>query len=174
MESRVLSVGGTVFISSPSLVFLIHICNIIWRPFSITDIEAWSLFWVVGRGGSGCRLSLDGDVARASRRQLEGIDEDTFVRVTGVEGEHAVVDVLLQALAVVARSKGTASGFGEEAGFDALGLGVSGPGVVLDNDAPFTISVLSAQGTGVLDVARADESLAANPVSLIELLAVVE
>lgn len=119
-------------------------------------------------------LSLDGDVARASRRQLEGIDEDTFVRVAGVEGEHAVVDVLLQALAVVARSQGTAGGFREEASFDTLGLGVSGPGVVLDNDAPFTISVLSAQRTSVLDVAGANESLTADPVALIKLFAVIE
>lgn len=111
-------------------------------------------------------------MARAGRRQLEGVDEQTLVGVTRIEGEHPVVDVLLDALALVARGQGAASGFGEQAALNALGLGVVSD--VLDNNAPFAVDVLGAEGAGVLDVARADEAFAANPVALVELFAVVE
>lgn len=119
----------------------------------------------------GC-LGLDGDVARAGGRQLERVDEETLVRVARVEGEHAVVHVLLQALAAVARGQSAAGGLGEQARLDAVGLRVVGH--VLDDHTPLTVDVLGAEGPGVLDVARADEALSANPVALVELLAVVE
>ncbi len=83
-----------------------------------------------------------------------------------------MVDVFLEALAVVAWGQGAASGFGEQAGLDALGLGVVGD--FLDDNAPFTIDVLSADWASVSDGAGADETFTTNPVALIELLAVVE
>lgn len=117
-------------------------------------------------------LSLDGDVARASRWKLVGVDEETLVRVAWVEGEHAVVDVLLQAFAAVARSQGTARGFREQARFNTLGLGVVGH--ILNDHTPFTIDVLGADWASVFDIAGADETFTTNPVTLIELFAVVE
>ena len=111
-------------------------------------------------------------MARTSRWQLVGVDEETAVRIARVERQHAMVDVLLEALAVVARSQSAASGFREQAGFDALRLRVVGD--VLDDDAPFAVDVLGAQRSGVFDVAGADESFTADPVTLVELFAVVE
>ena len=37
-----------------------------------------------------------------SGRQFVNVDEETSVRIAGIEGQHAMVDVLLQALAFVA------------------------------------------------------------------------
>ena len=119
-------------------------------------------------------LDLGRDVAGAGRGQLVGVDEETLVRVARVEGEHAMVDVLLQALAVVARSQGAASGAGEQAALDPLGLGVGRPGLSLNDDAPFAFGVLGAEGADVADVGRADEAFTADPVALVELVAVVE
>ena len=117
-------------------------------------------------------LSLDGDMTGASRGQLVNVDEETSLSVAGIERQHAVVHVFLQALAPVARSQRAASGFWEKASLQSLGLGVVGH--FLDDDTPFTVDVLGADGTGVGDVAGADESLATDPVALIELFAVVE
>ena len=119
-------------------------------------------------------LCLDGDVARASRWQLVGVDEDALVSIARIEGEHAVNGVLLEAFAEVARGQSAASGFREQASLGALSLGVSRPGDVLDDDAPFTGRVLGAQRTRVGHVAGAYETLTTNPVALVELLAVVE
>ena len=83
-----------------------------------------------------------------------------------------MVDVLLEALAVVARGQSAASGFGEQAGLDALGLSVVSD--FLDDDAPFAVDVLGADRAGVSDAAGADETFTADPVALVELLAVVE
>ena len=111
-------------------------------------------------------------MARASWWQLVGVDEETLVGIARVEWEHAVVDVLLEALAVVARGQSAASGFGEQAGLDALGLSVVSD--FLDDDAPFAVDVLGADRAGVSDAAGADETFTADPVALVELLAVVE
>ena len=117
-------------------------------------------------------MKFSGDAARAGRWQLVNVDEQTFAGIARVEGEHAVVDVLLEALAVVARGQSAASGFGEQAGLDALGLSVVSD--FLDDDAPFAVDVLGADRAGVSDAAGADETFTADPVALVELLAVVE
>ena len=124
--------------------------------------------------GTGVNLSLDGDVARASRWQLVSVDEDSLVGVARIEGEHPVDGVLLEALAEMARGQGAASGFREKASLGALGLRVSWPGDVLDDDAPFAGRVLGAKWTRIGHVAGADETLATYPVALVELFAVVE
>jgi len=49
--------------------------------------------WDDGRGSSGGI----GNMARASRRQLVSVNEKSTVWVTGVKGEHSVVDILLSA-----------------------------------------------------------------------------
>ena len=58
------------------------------------------------------------DVAGASRCELEDVDENALVRVAGIEGQHPMVDVLLRALALVARSQKSASGIREKAGLE--------------------------------------------------------
>ena len=92
-------------------------------------------------------LGLDGDVTRASRWHLVSVDEYALVCIARIEGEHTVDGVLLKALAEVARGQRTASGFREQASLGPLSLGVSWPGDVLDNDAPFTGRVLCTQRT---------------------------
>jgi len=116
--------------------------------------------------------NLSWDVARTSRWQLVDVDEETLVRIAWVEGEHAVVDILLKAGALIARSQGAASGSSKQAGLDALGLSIVSD--VLNDDSPFSIDVLSAQGTSVGDIRWADKSLTSNPVAFVELLAVIE
>ena len=86
-------------------------------------------------------------MARASGWQLVGVDEDALVSVARIEREHAVNGVFLETFAEVARGQRAASGFREQASLGPLGLGVSGPGDVLDNDAPFTGRVLCTQRT---------------------------
>ena len=83
-----------------------------------------------------------------------------------------MVDVLLEALAVVARGQSAASGFGEQAGLDALGLSVVSD--FLDDDAPFAVDVHSADWASIKNVARANVSFTADPVALIEGFAIVE
>lgn len=82
--------------------------------------------------------------------------------------------VLLQAFAEVARSQGAASGFWEQASLCPLGLRVGGPGDVLDDDTPFTSSVLGTKGTRISDVTGTDETFTTDPVALVELLSFVE
>ena len=118
------------------------------------------------------RRLVDGNVARTGRRQFVDVDEETFAMVAGVEGEHAVVDVLLDTFALIARSQSATRSASEEASFDALGLSVISD--ILDDDAPFTISVLSADWASVEDVTGADVTFSADPVSFVVSLAVVE
>jgi len=40
-------------------------------------------------------MSLLGDMARTSRRKLVGIDEKSSIRITGVQRQHSVVNILL-------------------------------------------------------------------------------
>ena len=49
------------------------------------------------------------DMARAGRWELEDVDENSFVGITGIVSQHSVVDELLSTFALVARSKKTAS-----------------------------------------------------------------
>ena len=51
---------------------------------------------------------FNGDVARTGRWQLVDVDEETSLGITRIEGEHTVVDVLLDAGAAMARSQSTA------------------------------------------------------------------
>ena len=46
-----------------------------------------------------------GDVARAGRWQLVGVNEETPVKVARVNRDHPVVDILLGALRLIARGK---------------------------------------------------------------------
>ncbi len=57
-------------------------------------------------------------MARAGRSKLEDVNENSLVGVTGVEGQHPVVDVLLGALGLVARSEESASRIRIETGLE--------------------------------------------------------
>merc|ERR1719341_2237631 len=79
----------------------------------------WDLWARVGFGktgrkgkGSGCL----GDVAGACAGQLVGVNEEAPVGVARVDGEHPVVDVLLGALRLVARSQQPTGAVGGQAG----------------------------------------------------------
>ena len=57
----------------------------------------------------GVRCDLLGDMARAGRWQLVGVDEESPVGVTRVDRDHPVVDILLGTLGLVAGGQETAS-----------------------------------------------------------------
>jgi len=111
-----------------------------------------------------------GDVARASAGELVGIDEEAAVRITGVEGDHAVVDVLLGALALITRGEKAASGVGVLARFETGGLGVVVVtvavflGNVLEDDTPVAFNVDGATDLGVIDIGRAEIAFGSDPV----------
>ena len=62
----------------------------------------WDWFNGIGSRGWGGGSSL-GDMARASRWQLVGINKESTVGVTGVQRQHAVVHVFLGTFGLVAR-----------------------------------------------------------------------
>ena len=55
-------------------------------------------------------------MARASTGELVGVNEESSVRITGINREHPVVDIFLGALAVIAGSNKSAGGVREETG----------------------------------------------------------
>lgn len=118
-------------------------------------------------------MKFTGNVTRASRWQFVNVNKNSLLSIARIEGQHALVDVLLHAFAAKARSQSAARGAGEQASLDTLGLRVSRPGDILNDGTPFTVNVQSAQRTGVLDIARADVSFLANPVGLLKGLALV-
>ena len=80
-----------------------------------------------------------------------------------------MVDILLQAGALVARSQSAARSAREETGFDALGLRVVSD--VLHDDAPFSVDVLGAHWSCVQHLRWADVALGTNPVGFFESVA---
>lgn len=112
------------------------------------------------------------DVTGACRRKLVDVDEETLLRIARIEGEHAMVYVLLDALAAVARSQSPAGRSSVEAGFNTLGLCVVVD--VLDDDAPLSVHIAGADRASVEHVTGTDVALISNPVALIERISVVE
>lgn len=55
-------------------------------------------------------------MARASTGEFVGVNEESSVRITGINREHPVVDILLGALAVITGSNESTGGVGEETG----------------------------------------------------------
>ena len=113
-------------------------------------------------------------MARAGRGELVRVNEESPVGVTGVQGDHPVVDVLLGALGVVAGGEESAGGVGGQAGLQAGGLGVVVVSVavllgdVLQDDAPVALDVDGAADLGVVDLAGAEVALGAGPVGKVE------
>lgn len=111
-------------------------------------------------------------IARASRWQLIDVDEQAPVHVTWIEGEHALINIFLNANTAIARSQSTTRGTGKQTSFRTLGLSVVGN--ILNDDTPLTIDVLGADGTRIFNVTRADIPFTANPVALFESVAIVQ
>jgi len=128
-------------------------------------------FGKTGREGKGGGEECLGDVAGACAGQLVGVDEEASVGVAGVDGEHPVVDVLLGALGLVARSQQPAGTVGGQAGLQPGGLGVVvvavavALGDVLEDDPPVALNIHCSGDLGVVDVGGAKVALRSNPVS---------
>lgn len=112
-------------------------------------------------------------MARASRRQLVNVDENSLLRIAWIEGKHALVDIFLQAFALIARCQSAARRAGKQASLGPLGLGVSGPCDFLNDNAPLSIGIHRADRASVQDIAGADVSFTTDPVALLEGVAVV-
>lgn len=131
----------------------------------------WSV-WFQNESLRFCLVIFGRYVARTSRRQLVDVDEETFVGITRIEGEHSVIDILLHTGATVARGQSTTRGTREQAGLDTLGLRVVCD--VLNNHAPFAVNIHRTDRTGIQYFAWADVTFTTDPVTLIEGLAVIE
>jgi hypothetical protein len=109
-------------------------------------------------------------MARTSRGKLVGIDEKSTVRITGVQGEHSVVNVLLGTFGVVTGSQKAAGRIGGLAGLQAgsLGVVIVTIGVVfgdmLENHSPVAFDVDGTFDFGVFDSGGAKVSLRSDPV----------
>ncbi len=112
-------------------------------------------------------------MARAGRWQLVDVDEDSLLGIARIEGKHPLVNKFLQTFAAETRGQGATRCTRVQTSFDALSLGVSGPGVFLDDDPPFSIDIHCSEWASINDVARAYVSFTPNPVALVKGLAVV-
>jgi len=126
---------------------------------------------VEDQGGLRILRVLGRDMARASAWKLVGVNEESSVWITGVQGEHSVVDKLLGALGLVARGKESAGTVREQASLQPGGLGVVVVTVsitirnVLEDDSPVTLNIDSSGDLGVVNVAWAEISLGSDPVA---------
>jgi len=117
------------------------------------------------------RKGLGGDMTGAGTGQLVGVDEESSVSVTGVQGQHPVVDKLLGALGLVARSQEPAGAVREQTGLQSGGLGVVVVTVavalrdVLEDDPPVTLNIDSPGDLGVVNIGGAKVTLGSDPVS---------
>jgi len=114
---------------------------------------------------------LGGDVTGAGTGQLVGVDEESSVGITGVEGEHPVVDILLGTLGLVAGGQQSAGAVREQTGLQSGGLGVVVVTVavalrdVLEDDPPVTLHVDGPGDLGVVNIGGTKVTLGSNPVS---------
>ena len=123
------------------------------------------------RWGEGYFLVLLRNVARASRWELVGVDEEPSVWVTRVDRHHPVVDVLLGALALVAWSQETAGRVWSLASFQASSLSVVVMSItvffgdMLQNDSPVSFDVHGSPDLGIVDVRWAKVAFWTDPVA---------
>ena len=110
-------------------------------------------------------------MARASAGELVGVNEESSVWVTGVQGEHSVVDKLLGALGLVARGQESAGTVWEQASLQPGGLCVVVVTVaiavrdVLQDDSPVALNIDGSGDLGIVDIAGAEVALRSNPVT---------
>jgi hypothetical protein len=103
-----------------------------------------------------------GDMARASRRKFENVDKQAFVRITGVIGQHPLVNVLLGAFTLITGSEKSASWIWSQTGLKAGRLGVIVS--VVDNDSPIPIDVTSTLGHSIEDLWRTQVPIGTDPM----------
>jgi hypothetical protein len=114
---------------------------------------------------------LGRDVTGAGTGQLVGVDEESSVGITGVEGEHPVVDILLGTLGLVAGGQQSAGAVGEQTGLQSGGLGVVvvtvavALGDVLEDDPPVTLHIDGPGDLGVVNIGGTKVTLGSDPVS---------
>jgi hypothetical protein len=112
-------------------------------------------------------------VARAGTGQLIGVNEKPSVGITGVNREHAVVHILLGALALVAGGEQTTGRVRVLAGLQTGGLGVVVVAIpialrdVLQDDPPVALNIDSTGDLGIVHITGAKVALGSNPVSSI-------
>jgi len=114
---------------------------------------------------------LGRDVTGAGTGQLVGVDEESSVGITGVEGEHPVVDILLGTLGLVAGGQQSAGAVREQTGLQSGGLGVVVVTVavslrdVLQDDPPVTLNIDGPGDLGVVNIGGTKVTLGSDPVS---------
>jgi len=110
------------------------------------------------------------DMTRAGTGELEGVNEESSVEITGVKGEHAVEDILLGTLALIAGSKKSAGRIRVLTGFQTSGLCIVVMSIsitfcnILKNDSPFSLNIGSPSDLTVGHVTGAEITFRSNPV----------
>jgi hypothetical protein len=118
-------------------------------------------------------MSLLRNMAGASRGKLVGIDEKSTVRITGVEGEHSVVNILLGTFGVVTGGQKTAGRVWGLAGFQASSLGIVIVtvsvvfGNMLEDNSPVPFNIDSTFDFGIFNSGGAKVALGSNPMGSI-------
>jgi len=97
-------------------------------------------------------------MARTGRRKLIGINEETSVRITRINGDHSVVNVFLGTFALVARCKETASRVWGLTSLQSGGLCIVVMtiaiffGDVLEDDSPVAFNINGSTDLGVVNI----------------------
>lgn len=105
------------------------------------------------------------------RGEFVGVDEESSVRIAGIDGNHSVVDVFLGTFGVITRGQKSTSGVGSAASFQSSGLGVVVVsvsvflGYVLEDDSPVSFDVNGSGDFSVIDVRRTQITFGSDPVS---------
>ena len=95
-------------------------------------------------------------MARAGRWEFVGINEETSIRITGIYGDHSVVNVFLSAFALVTRGKETASGVWGLTSLQTGGLSIIVMAIsilfwdVLEDDSPIAFNINGPADLGVV------------------------
>jgi len=109
-------------------------------------------------------------MARAGRRELVGINKETSVRITGIYGDHSMVNVFLSAFALVTGGKETASGVWGLTSLQAGGLSIIVMAItvffgdVLEDDSPVTFNIDCSTDFSVVNIGWAQVTFRADPV----------
>jgi hypothetical protein len=112
-------------------------------------------------------------MARAGRRELVGINEETSVRITGIYGYHSVVNVFLSTFALVTGSKETTSRVWGLTSLQAGSLCVVIVtitiffGNVLEDDSPVTFDINGSTDLSVVYIRWTQVTLRSDPVSCV-------
>jgi len=97
-------------------------------------------------------------MARAGRWEFVGINEETSIRITGIYGDHSVVNVFLSAFALVTRGEETASGVWGLTSLQTGGLSIIVMAIailfwdVLEDDSPVAFNIHGPADLGVVNI----------------------